>query len=87
MQTLHGDWESEGVFVVAVSPIRWRLLRDRDLRPDTPPLLGFVQQIGELFEVTEVGRPWQRSYWDCLDKAVAAVVRSTQAATEPARAA
>ena len=70
MMVVSGVWERASVAVVAVGSRRWRVVRDDQDAAELPPLLGFVQTIGEVFESTTIGQPLVRRYWPDLSSAV-----------------
>ncbi len=60
-----------GVDVVEISDSEWRVsLADGD-EADPSCLLGFVQQVDGMFEVTEICRPGKRTYHRRFESALA----------------
>jgi hypothetical protein len=60
-----------GVDVVEISNSEWRVsLTDSD-ESDPRSLLGFVQQVDGMFEVTEICRPGRRTYHRRFEAALA----------------
>ena len=60
-----------GVDVVEISTSEWRVsLTDGD-EADPSSLVGFVQQIDGMFEVTEICRPGRRTYHRRFEAALA----------------
>jgi hypothetical protein len=58
--------------VIALSEADWRI-SDPSRRSDEPlSLVGFIQRTNELFEVTVIGRPWERHYYGSFDEALLA---------------
>jgi len=56
--------------VVAISPTMWRVSDPRAPEGVGRSELGLVQTVGEIFEVTRVGKPFSRYYFGTLDDAV-----------------
>jgi hypothetical protein len=59
--------------VLPISATEWRVGDPRRRSDDALCLMGFVQQLGEVFEVTCIGMPLTRAYYSSLDEAVAAL--------------
>jgi hypothetical protein len=63
----------DAVEVLAISTTEWRI-RDND-RPqsDATSLLGFICRVGDLYEVVEIGKPMNRSYFATFGAALSAL--------------
>jgi len=60
----------EGVVVVAMSATQWRVGDAPGLGLDPLLLRGFIVRIGDVFEVSEIGKPRDRRYYSSFDDAV-----------------
>jgi acetolactate synthase small subunit len=60
-----------GVDVVEISSSEWRVSLTNGDEADPSSLLGFVQQIDGMFEVTEICRPGKRTYHRQFEAALA----------------
>ncbi len=70
MHMAPGDWMIESIGVISVSPKQWRVSDLEKREADGLALLGFIQQIDEVFEVTMLGLPRQRFYKGTFSEAV-----------------
>ena len=68
MVSVSGSWPAE-IAVIQINSKLYRVVKS-EVEPTEPPLLGFIQQVGDLFETTAVGQPLRRSYWATLARAV-----------------
>lgn len=59
------------VDVVALSDNEWRVSDHRIPESEGRSLIGYIQKVGELFEATRLDSPWERSYFQSLEAAVA----------------
>jgi len=59
-----------GLLVLAISPTEWRVSDPRRRDDDALCLIGFVQQVDDVFETTQIGRPRERHYFRSLEAAV-----------------
>ncbi|MCU1404684.1 MAG: hypothetical protein JWQ43_987 [Glaciihabitans sp.] len=59
-----------GLQVITLSDHEWRISDPSRSQRDAISLLGFVQQVGSRFELTALGAPRVRTYFDSLDDAV-----------------
>ena len=60
----------DDVLVLAISATEWRVSDPRRRDDDALCLVGFVQQVGDVFETTQIGRPRERHYFHTLQHAV-----------------
>ena len=60
-----------GVDVVEISASEWRVSQMNGDEADPHSLLGFVQEVGGMFEVTEICRPGKRTYHRRFESALA----------------
>ena len=58
------------VLVLPISDTEWRISDPRRSQDDALCLIGFVQQIDQVFETTRIGRPLERRYFETLSAAV-----------------
>ena len=58
------------VLVLAISNTEWRVSDPRRRDDDALCLIGFVQQVDDVFETTQIGRPRERHYFHTLQHAV-----------------
>ena len=57
----------------ALSPTEWRISDTKMPDGDPAALVGFIQRVGDAFEVTDFGRPRERSYFSSFDRAAASL--------------
>lgn len=61
---------TDNIGVIAISPTEWRVsdltIDDRDALS----LIGFVQKLGDLYEITAIGAPFSRSYVATFNSAI-----------------
>lgn len=69
MLTVVGSWLEDQIGVIQVTPALYRAVKAHPSNGE-PPLLGFIREIGNLFETTAVGNPLCRSYWADFSEAV-----------------
>jgi hypothetical protein len=68
----HGFGRCE-VRITELSPTEWRV-SDAAIADDDPSaLLGFIQLVGDTYEVTNLGRLRERSYFSSFDRATASL--------------
>lgn len=61
------------VRITELSPTEWRV-SDAAIADDDPSaLLGFIQLVGDTYEVTNLGRLRERSYFSSFDRATASL--------------
>lgn len=56
-----------------ISPTEWRVSDRMIADSDASALLGFIQRVDDAFEVTNLGRPRERSYFSSFDRATASL--------------
>lgn len=56
-----------------LSPTEWRISDRLIADSDASALLGFIQRVDDAFEVTNLGRPRERSYFSSFDRAAASL--------------
>ena len=56
-----------------LSPTEWRVSDRRIADGDPAALVGFIQRVDDAFEVTNFGRPRERSYFSSFDRATASL--------------
>ncbi|WP_354025087.1 hypothetical protein [Conyzicola nivalis] len=56
--------------VLPISATEWRISDPRRSENDALCLIGFVQQIDQVFETTRIGRPLERRFFVSLSAAV-----------------
>lgn len=65
-----------------LSPTEWRISDRMMADGDPAALVGFIQRVDDAFEVTDFGRPRERSYFSSFDRARASLtVRPTPTGT------
>ncbi|TFC96037.1 MULTISPECIES: hypothetical protein [Cryobacterium] len=57
----------------ALSPTEWRVSDRMVADGDPAALVGFIQRVDDAFEVTNFGRPRERSYFSSFDRATASL--------------
>ena len=57
----------------ALSPTEWRISDTKMPDGDPAALVGFIQRVDDAFEVTNFGRPRERSYFSSFDRATASL--------------
>lgn len=62
------------VEITPISPTEWRIADHALTHDDPTALLGFIQIVGSAFEVTNFGRPRERSYFSSFDRATASLI-------------
>jgi hypothetical protein len=71
--------------IIRISDVEWRVSDPRRRDDDALCLIGFVQRVDDVFEVTAIGRPRERHYFRTFDDATAFLARSGGDATRPRR--
>jgi hypothetical protein len=66
-----------GVDVVEISPSEWRVSLTNGDESDPRSLLGFVQNVDGMFEVTEICRPGKRTYHRGFEAALAQLQKAS----------
>jgi hypothetical protein len=56
-----------------LSPTEWRISDRMIADGDPAALVGFIQRVDDAFEVTDFGRPRERSYFSSFDRAAASL--------------
>ncbi|MCY7289374.1 MAG: hypothetical protein LH624_14290 [Cryobacterium sp.] len=56
-----------------LSPTEWRISDPLIADGDPAALVGFIQRVDDTFEVTNFGRPRERSYFSSFDRATASL--------------
>ena len=56
-----------------LSPTEWRISDRMIADGDPAALVGFIQRVDDAFEVTDFGRPRERSYFSSFDRATASL--------------
>ncbi|MFF1573105.1 hypothetical protein ACFVWR_10170 [Leifsonia sp. NPDC058292] len=59
-----------GLEIVEISATEWRVSDAQASEHDALALLGFVQQVRNTYEVTEIGRPGMRLRFSTFDEAL-----------------
>jgi hypothetical protein len=59
-----------GLTVFPLSDTEWRISDAARPECDGLALLAFVERVGSLYEVTELAKPWRRTYFSSLSAAV-----------------
>jgi hypothetical protein len=62
------------VQITAISSTEWRVADQAIEHDDPSALLGFIQIVGNAFEVTNLGRPRERAYFTSFDRATASLL-------------
>lgn len=62
------------VRLTELSPTEWRVCDAEIVDGDPAALLGFIQRVGGAFEVTDLVRLRERSYFSSFDRATASLV-------------
>ncbi|TFC77445.1 hypothetical protein E3T23_13465 [Cryobacterium cheniae] len=57
----------------ALSSTEWRISDRMIADGDPAALVGFIQRVDDAFEVTDFGRPRERSYFSSFDRAAASL--------------
>ena len=71
---------NDAVTVLSISDSEWRVSNPRIRQDDALCLLGFVQQVGGVFETTRIARPRERRYYATLQAAIESLaIRDTSA--------
>lgn len=66
--------ETSEVQITAISSTEWRVADQAIEHDDPSALLGFIQIVGNAFEVTNLGRPRERAYFTSFDRATASLL-------------
>jgi hypothetical protein len=64
------DPRAKAMSVIAISPTEWRVSDSRRAENDARGLIGFVQQVDDVFEVTALRSPGERRYYLTFDGAM-----------------
>jgi len=59
-----------------LSPTEWRVTKALAAENDPAGLLGFIQRVGPAYEVTNLGRLRERSYFSSFNRATASLAPS-----------
>lgn len=70
----HGLDPIEGLGLTALSPTEWRVTDAHCDDDDPSAVLGFIQNVGGAFEVTNLARLRERSYFSTFGRAAASLV-------------
>lgn len=68
-----GDGGRGEISLTELSPTEWRVCDERIGDGDPAALLGFIQRVGDAYEVLNLGRPRERSYFSSFDRATASL--------------
>jgi hypothetical protein len=72
--------------IIAISDAEWRVSDPSRRQDDALCLIGFVQRVDNLFEVTSIGRPRERLYFPSFDEATRFLGVSARDSGRPAQA-
>lgn len=61
---------TENIGVIAISDTEWRVSDLTIDERDALSLIGFVQKLGDLYEITALGAPLSRSYVGTFNAAI-----------------
>ncbi|MCU1425956.1 MAG: hypothetical protein JWM51_2247 [Microbacteriaceae bacterium] len=61
--------------VIAISPTEWRVSDSRRAEDDARSLVGFVQRVGDVFEVTFLRAPGERRFYASYASAMSSLAR------------
>lgn len=59
-----------GLVVIALSGQEWRVSDPSRRADDAQCLVGFIERVGDVFEVTVIGRPRERHFCGSFDAAL-----------------
>ena len=71
--TLHDNVRARDLGISELSPTEWRISDLLIADGDPAALVGFIQRVDDAFEVTNFGRPRERSYFSSFDRATASL--------------
>jgi len=69
----HARFLRQGLEVTEISNREWRVSDTRFAAIGAPDVVGFILQLEGMFEVTQIGRPGQRTYFRSFDAALDAL--------------
>ncbi|MCU1544279.1 MAG: hypothetical protein JWM50_2144 [Microbacteriaceae bacterium] len=72
--------------IIAISDAEWRVSDPSRRQDDALCLVGFVQRVDDVFEVTLIGRPRERLYFASFDEATCFLGVSARDSRSPAQA-
>ncbi|TFC45606.1 hypothetical protein E3T26_04165 [Cryobacterium sp. TMT1-21] len=67
------NMQGRDIGINEISPTEWRVSDRLIADGDASALLGFIQRVDDAFEVTNLGRPRERSYFSSFDRATASL--------------
>jgi hypothetical protein len=70
--------QTAGLDVLALSETEWRVSDPTRRADDALCLIGFIQRVGRVFEVTVLGRPRERHYCGSFDAALHCLVAASR---------
>jgi hypothetical protein len=70
----HMELTLDTVTILSISDTEWRVSDPRRRQDDALCLIGFVQQIGDVFETLAISRPHERRYFGSLQAAITDLV-------------
>jgi hypothetical protein len=73
--TMTSATRDQSMSVIAISPTEWRVSDSRRAENDARSLIGFVQRVGDVFEVTALRTPGERRYYLTFDGAMGSLSR------------
>ena len=65
------------VRITELSPTEWRICDGSLADADPSAVLGFIQEVGGAFEVTDLGRLSERTYFSSFDRAASSFAGRT----------
>lgn len=65
------------VRITELSPTEWRICDSSFADGDPSAVLGFIQKVGGAFEVTDLGRLRERTYFSSFDRAASSFAGRT----------
>jgi hypothetical protein len=68
----------DAIQAIAISDREWRVSDLRKAETDGLPLLGFVKQAGDDFEVTELGHPQVRTHHRSFQASISYLARTNR---------
>jgi hypothetical protein len=69
------DALASGLTVFAISDTEWKISDATRPECDGFALLAFVERVGSRYEVTELAKPWRRTYSSSLSAAIDTLAR------------
>lgn len=63
----------QGLEATEISSREWRVSDTRSAELGAPAVVGFILQLDGMFEVTQIGRPGQRTYFRSFEAALDAL--------------